>query len=294
MLLNSCQMQGDADIQTMRELIRHLPDQAGIDDFEEMIQLESVKATVRLWQSGHRLAGFAFVDDYNNLILAMDPELITDELETEIFAWGAFCMRERNLQTGRLDTLDASCSRDNIQRIRLLERHRFKQCDLRTLRYARSLDEPIVEYPLPPGFSLRCALGEHEAEQLAALHRAAFGSDHMMVEYRLAIMRAPQYDAELDLVVIDPNGEMAAFCICGLEEGQDQVGYTDPIGTHPRYQKMGLGKAVVTAGFQALRNRGVKTVELGTSSENIAMQCLAESLGFKLVSERLWFALKVD
>ena len=111
----------------------------------------------------------------------------------------------------------------------------------------------------------------------------------MTAEGRLAIMRAPQYDPELDLVAVAPNGELAAFCICGFEDSGRQVGYTDPIGTHAHYKRRGLGKAMVTAGLHALRDRGAKSAELGTSSENVVMQRLAEALGFIIVSESLWF-----
>ena len=145
------------------------------------------------------------------------------------------------------------------------------------------------------GFSLRCVEGEHEVESLVSLHRAAFGTENMTVEQRLAIMHGPQYEREMDLVAVAPNGELAAFCICGFDEQIDaaKTGYIGSLGTFPDYQKCGLGKAMVTAGLHRLRNRGASTVELGTSSKNIPMQRLAESLGFIGVSEKLWFSKKV-
>jgi ribosomal protein S18 acetylase RimI-like enzyme len=91
-----------------------------------------------------------------------------------------------------------------------------------------------------------------------------------------------------------PGGDLAAFCICGLRGGAGQVGYTDPIGVRPNYQNLGLGKAIVTAGLKNLQARGAKVVELGTSSDNFRMQRLAESLGFAVASERLWYTKKVD
>ena len=106
-------------------------------------------------------------------------------------------------------------------------------------------------------------------------------------------MRAPQYDPELDLVAVAPNGELAAFCVCGFEDSSREVGYTDPVGTHARYKRRGLGKAMVTTGLHALKDRGARTAELGTSSENVAMQRLAEALGFIIVSESLWFSRTV-
>ncbi len=117
----------------------------------------------------------------------------------------------------------------------------------------------------------------------------------MTAARRLAIMRAPTYERVLDLVAVAPDGELAAFCICSVEEpaGAKTVGFTDSIGTHPRYRRHGLAKALVTAGLRLLRQRGVATAELGTSSANKPMRRLAEALGFGRASEKLWFSKKV-
>ena len=117
----------------------------------------------------------------------------------------------------------------------------------------------------------------------------------MTVAQRLAIMQTPSYERELDLVMVAPNGEFVSFCICGIEEGMNDkiVGYTDPIGTHPQYQRHGLGKAMGTAGLCCLKQRGLSIAELNTSSNNMPMQRLAESVGFNYVSEKLWFAKDV-
>jgi ribosomal protein S18 acetylase RimI-like enzyme len=135
--------------------------------------------------------------------------------------------------------------------------------------------------------------GENEVEALVSLHRSAFGTENMTVEERLAIMRAPNYVPELDLVVLAPNRELCAFCICRFEEGDDHTGYTDPIGTHLCYKRMGLGKALLSAGLRSIQQRGAIIAKLGTSSENIPMQKLAERVGFVCVSENLWFSKEV-
>jgi mycothiol synthase len=116
----------------------------------------------------------------------------------------------------------------------------------------------------------------------------------MTVDYRLAMMNTPQYIQELDLVVVTPNDELAAFCVCGFDDPDKKIGYTDPIGTHPSYQRIGLGKAITSAGLIALKNAGANTVRLGTSSENVAMQKLASVLGFICVSEKLWFSKAIS
>lgn len=285
-------LQSDSDLQILRDLLRH-PDGKTVIDFEEKIQIEQVRASTRIWEADNLPVAFAFVDDFSNLMFVTDPAYHTPELEAEIMAWGLAVVRARNTETGESNTLDASCQAGNAARLAFLERHGFQREDIRSLGYRRPLAVPIAEQPLPAGFSVRPARGEEEVEDLVALHRSAFGTDNMTVEYRLAMMRAPQYVPDLDLLAVAPNGELAAFCICGFEEDDPEVGYTDPIGVREGYKGQGLGRAIVTAGLRAIQARGAKFAGLGTSSQNLAMQRLAESLGFELVSETLWFSKTV-
>ena len=292
--MNSILLRDENDIQTIRDFLPRLPGGSTVVDFEEQVQLDSVRQTTRLWLGEQGLLAFAWVDAYNNLVFDLDPQQASPKLEMEMIAWGLSIMRKRNAGAGEPSTLDASCQAANLERIALLERNGFHWDEIRSLHYARSLEEPLPEVPLPQGFSLRAAHGEQEVEALVALHRAAFGTDNMTVEERLAIMRAPGYEPGLDLILAAPDGELCALCICGFEEPGSPVGYTDPIGVHAAYQGRGLGKAVVSAGLRLLRQRGAKRAELGTSSENLPMQRLAESLGFAVVSESVWFSKEVD
>jgi hypothetical protein len=43
-------------------------------------------------------------------------------------------------------------------------------------------------------------------------------------------------------------------------------------------------------GMRRLQERGVDTALLGTSSQNLAMQRAAESVGFTRISNTLWYA----
>lgn len=277
----------DSALANLRAFLSGLPREPDAGDFEEQIQLPNIRSTMRLWQGAQGLAAFAYVDTGRNLRFEIHPAHHSDALETEIVEWGLACIRKRNAETGALSTLDASCAADDAERLVFLERFGFAREPIRSLKYSRSLAGPVEAIPFPAGFSLRSAAGESEVEALVALHRAAFGTENMTVEERLAIMRAPSYLPELDLVAVAPDASLAAFCICGLE---GEAGYTDPIGAHPRYRRLGLGKAIVSAGLRGLQERGALRAETGTSSENIPMQRLAERMGFACVSERLWFS----
>ncbi|HSN94833.1 MAG TPA: GNAT family N-acetyltransferase [Anaerolineaceae bacterium] len=286
-------LEDDSDVQQMRELIKKLAAESTVMDFEEVITLASVRSRTRLWTDNDAMAAFAYVDDYSNLQFEVAPEYRTPQLMQQIVDWGLACVRKQNESSGELGTLDAVFKPENRWQIEMLKQHGFQEDQIRSLHYARDLTAPIIERPLPPGFKLRYVQGEAEVPALVALHRAAFGTENMTPEARLSIMRAPGYEPDLDLVLVAPDGQLAAFCICGFEDEEKNIGYTDPIGTHPRDQRLGLGKAIVSSGLLALQARGAKKVKLGTSSENIAMRRLAESLGFGVVSESIWFSRQV-
>lgn len=277
-------LRNEADLEAMRGLIRRLA-RTTLVDFEEVMRMPSVRETVRIWREGDAAAGFAYVDLYNNLWFEVDPAYGTGAIEDEMMRWGLQCVAPRGPEP-----LDSLCDASHLQRITALEKFGFVRAERRSLKFSRSLLGPLEIYALPAGFAVRPAAGEQEVEDLVALHRAAFGTDNMTVEQRLAIMQAPNYQPELDLIATAPAGTLAGFCMAGFEDGSARAGYADPIGIHPEYRKLGLGKALLSTALAALRQQGAVVAALGTSSQNTAMQRLALSLGFVLVGEGLCFS----
>ncbi len=299
--MNSRLYAGEADLTCLIAFLRtsRLPERVGdypsATDLREMLCRSNLQANTRLWfDRQDRLIAFALVDDYGNLSFDYDPRANSAELEEAILHWGLTCL-QRGPQADADDaTLDAVCREDDVERYAWLIRHDFQPQALRTLRFVRSLREPLPEAQLPDGFSIRSVNGLVEVEALVALHRAAFGTDHMTVEERRAMMSGPHYQPELDLVAVTPAGRLAGFCVCGISveenalSGRNQ-GYTDPIGVHPDFQKKGLARALLLTGLRLLQERGIEYATLGTSGENGAMQAAAQSAGFCLESAKVWF-----
>jgi ribosomal protein S18 acetylase RimI-like enzyme len=297
--IHSYLFRGDEDLEPMRLLIEGLPRATTVVDFEETMMLQSVRARTRLWEQNGRLVAFAFVDDFNNLRFEVAERAIvdgrlSDQLQREIVDWGLQLLREANQRRGETNTLDTAFSATNQWQIAMIERQGFIRQKFRTLRYSRSLTGPIPPVPMPAGFSWRAVLGEGEVEALVALHRAAFGTDNMTVEGRLAIMKGAGYERPLDLLALGPQGQLAAFCICEVAPDDPTLGYIDPIGTHPDFQRLGLARALVSTGMALLKEKGVKTAEFGTGRQNEAMQKLGEKSGFTCVAEKYWFSKSAD
>jgi len=297
---------GDTDLQSMIDLLLTLraPDRVtdypSSADLRELLMMKLVRNATRLWvNADNRLIAFALVDPYNNLRWEIDPRAASCGLESEMVTWGVACRRRMPVDDGKSRTLDASCREDDIERIAFLERHGFIQQPLRSLHLERPLNEPISPPQLPPGFVLRSVTGEHEADALTALHRSAFGTEHMTVDERLAMMRVPTYDPALDLVAVAPDGRLAAYCLCSVCSEENErtgrnEGSTDPLATHPDWRRCGLAKALLLAGLRALKSQGMDRAVLGTRSDNAAMLATAEAVGFRVEWATIWFAKSLN
>lgn len=260
-------------------------------DIEEHLARADARASTRLWFDGDRPIAWAYADEFNNLCWEID-ERYEEIVGGEVVRWGEDCIRKTSA-CEESTTLDASCREDDAGRISFLGRHGFDPTPEITLHMTCSLAGPLPEPELPRGFVIRPLAGRQEAEAAARMHRAAFGSEYMTTENRLALMSTSTYDPALDLVAVAPDGAIAANCICSFDE-TEKTGSTDPVATHPAFQRRGLARALLLAGLALLRERGARLARLGTSGDNAAMQKAARSAGFVVESRTIWFSRRVD
>ena len=205
-------------------------------------------------------------------------------------------LRGRGLEEEMLDWVEAQCSQataavhlvtdvgvyeDDRSQIATLERRGFRRTDGEGVLFIHPLDEPIAEPPLPDGYLARSVGGEQEAGARAAAHRDAFDSKRVTEQAYLRLMRTPGYDRDLDIVIVVPDGTMAAFC-CGWLDTANRVGEFEPVGTRQAFRRQGLGQAVVLVGLRRMQARGAENVVVGPVDlhEEAAMR-LYQSAGFR-------------
>jgi len=293
---------GADDLQQVVDLLsrvrrpERIADYPSMADLNELLCLPAIQANTRLWFDKGQIIAFALVDSYNNL--SFEYQEANSDLQAEIVQWGVECIKRKPHRVEEPLTLDASCREEDRDRIALLERHGFVRQAVRSLHLARPLREPIPQPTLPAGFEIRTLKGRDEVEEWVRLHRAAFGTERMTIEERLAMMSGTDYSPELDLVMTGPDGRLAAYCMCQIFREENartgrNEGYTDPVATHPECQGRGLAKALLLTGLHLLQERGVETALMGTSSENETMQRAAMAVGFRVKSTTVWFAKPV-
>lgn len=267
-------------------------------DLHELLDAPASQETTRasIWEDESRnIVAYAILAlRYCNCYFLISPRIHSQEIETDILNWAEGQLRE----TEGCTTIDTPCRDTDSERVALLERHGFVRQETQTLYMARSLAEPIPPAQFPEGFTLRHAIGEQELDAIVALHQAAFGTQNMTIETRRAIMRNPDYIPELDLLLKAPGGVLAAFCYCTIpKEANALSGHNEGeiaiIGTSPAYQKRGLGRAMLLAGLQRLKDFGVETATLGTSSENDGAHSVYFAAGFRVSYRSLWYAKNI-
>ncbi len=146
----------------------------------------------------------------------------------------------------------------------------------------RSLDEEQLPAELLDGFTLRGCMGEPEVAARAKAQHGAFSSPapfECYLERFTKFMRSMVYKTELDIVAVAPDGQIGAFCIVWTDLA-NEVGLFEPVGTHPDFQRKGLGRAVMLEGLRRLKERGMKTTIVCTGEDHLPAIKLYEAVGF--------------
>ena len=183
---------------------------------------------------------------------------------------------------------------DDVSRIRWLEENGFSAEQKHLILLKRVLSGPLVGPALPDGFSLRSSRGEEDARLRSVASHAAFGSTKPFEEYwprTLRFMRSPVYVPEHEIFVTAADGQVASYCIIWTDE-LNKIGLFEPVGTHPDFQRKGLGKSLLFEGLRRLKSEGMRDASICVESTNPAAIHLYESVGFQKVKRLLTFTRK--
>lgn len=227
-------------------------------------------ANWREWHDGGQLRAWAiWQQPWISLDYAIDPDA---GLEEEVLSWGLARFREMARHHGRALDYYVDAREDDAPRIALLERLGFAWDPQGILLHlVRTLSAHPTTSPLPAGFTSRALLDGDDVARVVDLQRLAFDSTNMTVEWRQRIRRLPQYTPGLDLVIVAPDGALAAFCIGWLRRDAAGVaGQIEPMGVHPAYHRLGLGRAILTEALRRMQAYGATTAHVECYGANTA------------------------
>lgn len=232
--------------------------------------------------SDGRLVGFAAWQVYwAALDYFVRPGMYQATIETTIFNWAEQHFRELDRERGRALPYWVEFREDDQERRQIVEAHGFLlDGDYVYIQFQHPLTGPLTEVAIPTGFALRSLAGAHEADAYVALHRAAFKSTSMTLAWRLRSLTVPQYQPRLDLVAVAPDGQLAGFCI-GWLDNERYMGQIEPVGVHPNYQHLGLGRALLIEMLRRFKAHHASNVLVETESSRLDAQTLYASVGFR-------------
>lgn len=244
------------------------------------------QSQIRLWMENGRMVGWALVSpDEHAFDVYTVPDLRGDPRECEMLAWAAEQMSAlEGIQTIWI-------AEDDETRIRWLEENGFTLAEKHLLHFRRSLSASLNAPSLPEGFSLRSSRGEEDAHLRSVTSHAAFGSNRPFEEYwprTLRFMQSPVYVPEHEIFIVSPHGEIVAFCIVWTDE-LNRIGHFEPVGTHPDFQRKGLGKSLLLEGLRRLKSEGMNAACVCTNFDNLPAVHLYESVGFQKIKRLLTY-----
>ena len=237
------------------------------------------QSQIRLWMEADHLLGWTLLSpDEEAFDVYTIPALRGSSYENEMLASAV-------AEMSQLDELNnVWVAEDDEVRIQWFEKHGFKIADHHYVQFKRSLSGPLAGPQLPDGFTLRASRGdETDARLRAVASHAAFKSGMKFESYwprTLRFTQSPVYVPEHEIFVIAPSGEVAAYCIIWTDE-ITKIGHFEPVGTHPDFQRQGLGKSLLFEGLRRLKSEGMTEADVCTNHDNAAAIRLYESVGFQ-------------
>jgi ribosomal protein S18 acetylase RimI-like enzyme len=145
---------------------------------------------------------------------------------------------------------------------------------------ARRLDRlPAAE--VPEGYRLR-HVEDGDLELRVEAHRAAFHPSRLTPAIYRELMQTYPYRADLDWVAEAPDGTLASYALCWLDE-ENRVAELEPVGTHPDHARRGMARAICTAAIRRAAELGAEWAVVYARSDSAypVPKLLYESIGFR-------------
>ena len=157
-----------------------------------------------------------------------------------------------------------------------------------------TLQQYDYSYDLKPDFTLlRFSDYGHYESRVKLVHNAFDNPSFSEARLR-SLQSSPSYQADLDLVIVNPQGESVAYCMGWVEEHDPKSGYIEPMGVHTDYRRNGLGKALARECFKRLGKMSIEKVWIASHSEPDISNFLYESLTPTSIKRAYRYSLNLE
>jgi len=221
---------------------------------------------IRLWADNGKIVGMVNVEHYpGEAFIQVDPEY--SFLKSEIFNWA-----DKNIydEDGNKKSLVIQINEFDDELKEIAERKGYIKDEREQPWFTISkfnIPEKFPEINLPDGFELKSLAEENDLYKLDRCLWKGFnhsGQPDYDVEGRKRMQSTPNFDKELNIVVVAPNGEYVAYSGIWMIP-QFKTSYVEPVATDPSYRRMGLGKAAVLECIRRVGERGGESAIVETA-----------------------------
>ncbi|HEY45449.1 MAG: hypothetical protein AMJ88_15405 [Anaerolineae bacterium SM23_ 63] len=233
------------------------------------VPLETWESQIAIWEHDQEIVGVVNSEgeDDGEAFFQMAHEQLSDDILQEMFT---FCEAHLGKQKNGKRVVYLRIPLDNLRVEQIaLSRNYSKQPGIESVSEL-SLEQ---EFPvkLAEGFSFKSG-DEVSVYDKGKAHAKAFGYfDETVYRERSpfgyqAMSETPDYRPDLDIHVLSPDHEIAAFATMWCDQ-RNRIGILEPVGTIPRYRKMGLGRASIMQLANQVKQEGGSKVYVGSGED---------------------------
>jgi ribosomal protein S18 acetylase RimI-like enzyme len=175
--------------------------------------------------------------------------------------------------------VQVECMDSDDERIRFMTDHGFNPTEHFDFKLSRDLED-LPAPDLPEGYTLR-HVEPDDFDERVAVHRESWFKSSFNLEQYLVVRAIGEFDRELDIVAVAPDGKFASYCI-GWVDYNLGVGSFEPVGTPPTFRRMGLAQQVNFEGLRRMKAKGMHSAKIGTAGFNDRACNLYKSCGFEV------------
>ncbi|MEM7029127.1 MAG: GNAT family N-acetyltransferase [Chloroflexota bacterium] len=250
--------------------------------------IDFFQANAHYWKTETNQVVGLFISEYgkDDFFIVMHPDFWT--LFPEILNWGLTVWAKDKT---KISTDVYSFAQEKIER--LIASGFYEDGHVENVR-TYNLTQYDFSYDLKPSFKLLSFSEYGNYESRVKLVQNAFDNpDFSEARYR-SLQSSPSYQADLDLVVVNPQGESVAYCTGWVEENDAKTGFIEPMGTHSDYRNNGFGKALAKECFKRLAHKGVENAWIPSDAEPDISNFLYDSLQPVSVKRSYRYTLDIE
>ncbi|NHJ05406.1 MAG: GNAT family N-acetyltransferase [Candidatus Heimdallarchaeota archaeon] len=256
--------------------------------------LDEEDELVKIWElgtdentTGNNIVAITIYEPPSTFWIQIHPDY--RYLELKILDWIEEQRKQMKKNNSEKQELHFYVLNSDEFRVKLLKERGYQNKGSEECIRIRSLEMSIPEYQLPDGYSIRHVNIEEDFDKYREVIGAVFPHCNKMTRSLAEkYSKASFYKANLDLVVVAPKGDFAAFCTMRFDS-KSKIAELEPMGTHLEHRRKGLGKALIYEALKRVKKYQPSLICVSSAASTKAADALYNSLGFEKIDDiTLW------